>query len=226
MRKNHIIGKTIHVGSVGLGGSVILAPMSGITDMPFRKIAHKAGATAMVPNGRLSSTLQNLTEPHRLTKVPEAHPHIVQIVGHDPMLMVETAHIAVEKGADIIDINFGCPAKSYEAILWRGLDARYTPCHCHYSSLDTCAKSPRYLKMRLGWDQENRNAPALAQIAEDNGIAMVTVCAHAYAKIFGQSRLGFFKKIRKVLSIPLIVNGDIIDLKSVEKAMACSGAMG
>ena len=230
MEKNQVKGKNICVGSVDLGGAAILAPMSGITDMPFRKIAHMAGAGAMVSEMvACRQTLQNATERHRrMSKVPGAKPHIVQIVGHDPKLMVETAHLAVTQGADIIDINFGCPARKVTGQYCGVALMRDTPqATAIIQALTTSLKVPVTLKMRLGWDQENRNAPALAEIAQDNGIAMVTVHARTgKQKYTGKADWAFLKPIRAMLSIPLIVNGDITDLNSVNMAMRLSGADG
>jgi tRNA-dihydrouridine synthase B len=225
MLKPITIGNHIHIQE-----PVFLAPMSGVSDTPFRREVKRHGA-ALVVSEMIAS--QSIIKAHHLTikrteRSENDFPMAVQIAGCDPALMAEAARINEDLGADIIDINFGCPAKkivnSYAgSAMMRDMDTAL-------KILESVVKSvniPVTLKMRTGWDQQSRNAPEMAKHAENIGIQMLTVHGRTRCDFYrGKSDWGFIQQVKNAVNIPVIANGDITDIDSAKTALWESGADG
>jgi tRNA-dihydrouridine synthase B len=213
---------TIHrlrIGNVGLDNNLVVAPMAGVTDRPFRALCRRLGAGLAVSEMVTAdaSLYASRKTQCRLDHAGEPGPVAVQIVGTDPERMAEAARINVAHGAQIIDINMGCPAKKVCKVaagsaLMRdeGRVARIL------EHVVAAVEVPVTLKMRTGWSPEHRNAPALARIAEATGIAAVAVHGRTRACGYaGKAEYDTIRAVRAAVSIPVIANGDI---DSVEKA--------
>lgn len=207
---------------------MLLAPMAGITDLPFRKIAHRYGAGLVVSEMVASKELlQHKLEPiQRALGCDEISPLAVQIAGRDAHLMGEAAKFAVDQGANIIDINMGCPAKKVTnglsgSALMRDLDHAV-------SLIDSVVKNvevPVTLKMRTGWDDRNRNAPELAKRAEAAGVKLITVHGRTRCQFYqGSADWGFVRSVKDSVDIPVVINGDITNPEEVKIALEKSGA--
>lgn len=217
------------IGRHDFESPVILAPMSGVTDVAFRRAVHGLGAGLVVSEMVASEHL--VADRHfvrRRTLGAELKPFAIQLAGTEARWMSEGARVAEGMGADIIDINMGCPArevtgKQSGSALMRDLDHAVSLIEATVGAV----KIPVTLKMRLGWDDASRNASLLARRAEAAGIQMVTVHARTRCQFFkGVPDWAAVKSVKDAVGVPVIVNGDIVDLASARRAMVLSGADG
>ncbi len=217
----------LRIGSVPLKGRAILAPMSGITDLGMRRVAHRFGAPLVVSEMVASGEYLNGRHEARVRAEGEGiYPHVVQIAGCDPALMGETARLVEAAGADIVDINMGCPSKRVNgrlsgSALMRDLDHATALIEATIAAV----KIPVTLKMRLGWDSQSLNAPELARRAELSGIQMVTVHGRTRVQFYtGKADWRAIHAVRAAISIPLAANGDGATLEDARQMLAASGA--
>ena len=221
------LGRPVRIGAHEVRGNVLLAPMSGITDQPFRTLAHRLGAGLVVSEMVASEHLSRDRHGARQRTVAgEARPQVVQLAGCEAPWMAEGARIAAALGADIIDINMGCPArqvtgKQAGSALMRDLD------HAErlIAAVVGAVSLPVTLKMRLGWDQSTLSAAELAGRAEALGVALISVHARTRCQFFkGQAEWGLVRPVKAAVKIPVVINGDIVDPGSAKAALAQSGA--
>lgn len=223
------VRKPITLGSHVLEGRALLAPMSGITDHGFRKAADRFGASLVVSEMVAADQLALGDEESRLRAEGDGLAlHVVQLAGCAPGPMAEGARVAEASGADVIDINMGCPAKRVTggwsgSALMRDLEHAQTL----IDAVRAAVSVPVTLKMRLGWDENSLNAAELARRAEDAGLALVTVHGRTRQQFYkGRADWSAVRPVRAATRLPLIVNGDISGPGEAEAALEASGADG
>jgi tRNA-dihydrouridine synthase B len=221
--------KPLRIGDIEIANRVVLAPMTGITDVPFRRQVAKLGAGLVVSEMTASADLVN-GRPMCVLRVEATGlgPHVVQLAGCEARWMAEGARIAEAGGADIIDINMGCPARKVTggtgqsgSALMRNLDHALTLIEATVAAV----KVPVTLKMRLGWDDNSLNAPELARRAEAAGVQLITVHGRTRCQFYkGEANWGAVRAVRNAIDIPLIVNGDVTSYERARTALELSGA--
>jgi len=218
---------SLRIGPVKVPNRVILAPMSGITDAPFRRLAEKHGAGLVVSEMTASAALvEGQREARARSEGQGIAVHVVQLAGCEAHWMAEGARVAAAQGADIIDINMGCPSKQVTngasgSALMRDLDHALTLIEATVAAV----RVPVTLKMRLGWDRDSINAPELARRAEAAGICMITVHGRTRCQFYdGGADWSAIRAVKDAISIPVVVNGDIRSYDDAERALAASGA--
>ena len=218
----------MNIGKYLLPSKVLLAPMAGTSDKPFRMICREQGAALttsemVVMQKHLLNTNKSK---HRLDFRSEQSPISIQIAGSEPEELADSAKQALEFGADIIDINMGCPAKKVcNKAAGSALMQNEKLVEDIIKSVVNAVNIPVTLKMRTGWNEENKNAPTIAKIAEDNGIKMLAIHGRTRAQKYnGDAEYDTVKKIKGIVSIPVVANGDITSAEKAKKVLDYTGA--
>ncbi|WP_139483864.1 tRNA dihydrouridine synthase DusB [Bradyrhizobium ivorense] len=215
------------IGDIAVANRVLLAPMSGITDAPFRRLTAALGAGLVVSEMTASDDLVNGKPMSKLRcEAAGIGPHVVQLAGCETRWMAEGARIAEAAGADIIDINMGCPARHVTggqsgSALMRDLDHALTLIEATIAAV----KVPVTLKMRLGWDDRSLNAPELARRAEGAGVQMITVHGRTRCQFYkGEADWQAIRAVKDAVAVPVVVNGDVTTFDKAVTALEQSGA--
>ncbi len=220
----------LSIGGLALDAPVLLAPMSGVTDAPFRRLARRFGAglvfSEMIASGQMIRAHRDTLR--MSTPCEDEFPMAVQLAGNEPAVMAEAARMNVDRGAALIDINMGCPVKKVvkgyagsalmrdESLAGRIMEA-----------VAAAVEIPVTVKMRLGWDDDHLNAPRLARMAEEAGLAMVTVHGRTRLQMYtGEADWSAVRAVREATRLPLVVNGDIESCADARAALEASGADG
>lgn len=220
----------IKIGNITLQENVLLAPMSGVTDLPFRRLVKSFGAPLVISEMIASRAmiLQTRESLKKCQKDDSHYPMSVQLAGCDPEVMAEAAKLNEDLGADIIDINFGCPVKKVvNGFAGSALMKDEDLATRIMAAVVKAVKIPVTMKTRLGWNYENLNAPSLAKKAEDVGIQMLTIHGRTRCQMYnGSANWELISRTKQVVKIPVIANGDIKNSEDAREALRLSGADG
>ncbi|MDB9865544.1 tRNA dihydrouridine synthase DusB [Candidatus Thioglobus sp.] len=218
----------MNIGPYSLPSQVLLAPMAGTSDKPFRMIcrAQGAGLTTSEMVVMQNHLLNSNKSKHRLDFTSEQSPISIQIAGSEAEELAESARKAVDFGADIIDINMGCPAKKVcNKAAGSALMQNEKLVEDIIKSVVNAVNIPVTLKMRTGWNEENKNAPIIAKIAEEFGIKMLAIHGRTRSQKYnGEAEFNTVKKITKMVSIPVVANGDITSPEKAKDVLDFTGA--